>query len=169
MMNRGDQRENIHRGNADRQSFLLALGEACEKTQWQVHAYCLMRNHFHLVIETPQANLVAGTPKDSFAGRQVFEERMEQQRQENAAKEFKAVERGRCLGGEEFRRELLEQVSQRAGASHSGEAVQEAEHARAEWLVVAGLKRLGWNEVDLEARRKGEPRKVELAGELRSA
>ena len=73
------------------------------------------------------------------------------------------------MGCEEFRQELLEQVSQRAGASHYGEAVQDAEHARAERLVVAGLKRLGRNEVDLEARRKGEPRKVELAGELRSA
>ncbi|MBI4662400.1 MAG: transposase, partial [Verrucomicrobia bacterium] len=36
------------------------LAEACVKTGWQVHAYCLMGNHFHLVMETPQANLVAG-------------------------------------------------------------------------------------------------------------
>lgn len=36
------------------------LGKACAKTGWQVHAYCLMTNHFHLVIETPRANLVAG-------------------------------------------------------------------------------------------------------------
>jgi putative transposase len=36
------------------------LGEACQKTGWQAHAYCLMRNHFHWVIETPSANLVAG-------------------------------------------------------------------------------------------------------------
>ena len=38
----------------------MALGEACAKTGWQIHAYCLMRNHFHLVIEIPSANLVAG-------------------------------------------------------------------------------------------------------------
>jgi REP element-mobilizing transposase RayT len=30
------------------------------KTGWQVHAYCLMTNHFHLVVHTPQPNLVAG-------------------------------------------------------------------------------------------------------------
>jgi putative transposase len=36
------------------------LAEACEKTGWQVHALCLMSNHFHLVVETPKANLVAG-------------------------------------------------------------------------------------------------------------
>ena len=36
------------------------LAEACERSGWQVHAYCLMSNHFHLVIETPQPTLVAG-------------------------------------------------------------------------------------------------------------
>jgi REP element-mobilizing transposase RayT len=60
MINRGDQREDIFQDEADRQRFLDTLGEACQKTEWQVHAYCLMRNHFHLVIETPRPNLVAG-------------------------------------------------------------------------------------------------------------
>ena len=36
------------------------LGQACAKTGWQIHAYCLMSNHFHLALETPQPNLVAG-------------------------------------------------------------------------------------------------------------
>src|SRR5579863_6396812 len=60
VMNRGDRREDIFKDDADRERFLAILGEACGKTQWQIHAYCLMRNHFHLVIETPQPNLVAG-------------------------------------------------------------------------------------------------------------
>ena len=60
VMNRGDRRGNIFRDDHDRQCFLSTLAEACTKTEWQVHAWCLMRNHFHLVIETPQANLVAG-------------------------------------------------------------------------------------------------------------
>src|SRR5438876_3545155 len=60
VLNRGDQRENIFKDDEDRKRFLGTLGEACAKTDWQVHTYCLMRNHFHLVIETPQANLVAG-------------------------------------------------------------------------------------------------------------
>ena len=59
-MNRGDQRENIFRDDADRERFLTTLGDACGKTDWWVHAYCLMRNHFHLVIETPQGNLIVG-------------------------------------------------------------------------------------------------------------
>jgi REP element-mobilizing transposase RayT len=59
-MNRGDRREAIFKDGADRQRFLGTLGEACARTEWQVHAYCLMPNHFHLVVETPQANLVTG-------------------------------------------------------------------------------------------------------------
>jgi len=60
VMNRGDRREAIFLDDADRERFLEALGQACGKTGWQVHAYCLMGNHFHLVVETPRANLVAG-------------------------------------------------------------------------------------------------------------
>ena len=53
-------RELIFLDEADRQRFVETLGEACAKTGWQVHAYVLMPNHFHLVVETPQPNLVAG-------------------------------------------------------------------------------------------------------------
>ena len=60
VMNRGDHREPIFRDDHDREQFLTTLGEACAKTGWQVHAWCLMGNHFHLVVEIPQANLVAG-------------------------------------------------------------------------------------------------------------
>ena len=60
LMNRGDRREPIFRDHQDRERFLATLGEGCLKTGWHVHAYCLMPNHFHLVVETPAANLVAG-------------------------------------------------------------------------------------------------------------
>jgi putative transposase len=46
--------------DADRKRFLETLAEAVVKTEWQVHTHCLMANHFHLVVETPQANLIAG-------------------------------------------------------------------------------------------------------------
>ena len=45
LMNRGDRREDIVRDDEDRRRFLATLGETCQKTRWQVHAYCLMRNH----------------------------------------------------------------------------------------------------------------------------
>ncbi|HWM24003.1 MAG TPA: transposase [Chthoniobacterales bacterium] len=60
VMSRGDRRQNIFRSDKDRILFLETLARACGKTQWQVHAYCLMSNHFHLVVETPGGNLVAG-------------------------------------------------------------------------------------------------------------
>src|ERR1017187_253250 len=60
VMNRGDRREPIFKDDKDRLLFLETLGQACLKTDWQVHPWCLMGNHFHLVMETPKANLVAG-------------------------------------------------------------------------------------------------------------
>jgi putative transposase len=60
VMNRGDRRELIFEDDADRHRFLETLEEGCERSGWQVHAYCLMPNHFHLVVETPQPTLVAG-------------------------------------------------------------------------------------------------------------
>ena len=60
VLNRGDRREPIFKDGQDRQAFLDALSAACARTGWQVHAYVLMPNHFHLVVETPQPNLVAG-------------------------------------------------------------------------------------------------------------
>jgi len=60
VMNRGDRREPIFGDDLDLKRFLKTLDEVCAKTDWQVHAYCLMPNHFHLVVETPNANLVAG-------------------------------------------------------------------------------------------------------------
>lgn len=60
VMNRGDRREAIFLTDADRELFLETLEQTCEKTGWQVHAYCLMGNHFHLVVETPRSNLVSG-------------------------------------------------------------------------------------------------------------
>ena len=46
VMNRGDRREALCRDDEDRQKFLWTLGEACLKTKWHVHAYCLMSHHF---------------------------------------------------------------------------------------------------------------------------
>ena len=60
VLDRGDRREAIFKDDADRRRFLETLGEACARTGWRIHAYVLMSNHYHLMIETPQANLVPG-------------------------------------------------------------------------------------------------------------
>jgi REP element-mobilizing transposase RayT len=59
-MNRGDRREPIFKDDADHRRFLDPLGEGCVRTGWRVLAYCRLPNHFHLVVETPPANWVAG-------------------------------------------------------------------------------------------------------------
>jgi len=59
-MNRGDRREPIFKGDQDRLLLLNTLAQACQKTGWRVHALWLLANHFHLVLETPNARLVAG-------------------------------------------------------------------------------------------------------------
>ena len=60
VMNRGDRREAIFRDAKDYACFLQTLAEACAKARWQVPAWCLVPNYFHLVLETPQPTLVAG-------------------------------------------------------------------------------------------------------------
>ena len=261
-MNRGDRREPIVRSDKDRQLFLETLEEACEKTDWQVHAYCLMRNHFHLLVETPRPNLIDGMRwfmstytarfnrrhryfghlfsgryksllvdgsetgylrvagdyvhlnparanllqtnqqlrdyrwssfrwyltapekrpkwlrverllgehgigKDSRAGRREFERRMEARRWEDNAEMWKVMQRGWYLGDDEFRKELLELVHQRAGEYHSGVEIGESMEQKAERLIAAELKRRDWKESDLRNKAKGDPGKVKLALLLR--
>ena len=68
VMSRGDRREAIFADDEDRQRLLETLTEACGKTGWHVHVYCLMRNHFHLVVETPQPNNVAANSRYLMPG-----------------------------------------------------------------------------------------------------
>jgi REP element-mobilizing transposase RayT len=60
VMARGNRRERIFIDDVDRRFFLQTLGEACERTGWRVHAWVLLGNHYHGLIETPEANLSAG-------------------------------------------------------------------------------------------------------------
>jgi len=60
IMSRGDRGEAIVDDEEDARRFFDCVGEVCEKTGWRIHAFCLLRNHYHLLCETPEANLVAG-------------------------------------------------------------------------------------------------------------
>jgi putative transposase len=57
---RGNGRKNIFEDDQDRQIFLSILGSVVKRYNWLCHSYCLMDNHYHLMIETPDANLSAG-------------------------------------------------------------------------------------------------------------
>jgi putative transposase len=61
VMARGSCGQAIFGDHTDRKVFLETLGESCEKTGWRIHAYVLMDNHYHLLAETPEANLKMGS------------------------------------------------------------------------------------------------------------
>lgn len=215
VMNRGDRREPIIHDETDAELFIETLGEACEKTQWLVHAFCLMPNHFHLVFETPDPNLVVGMKwfmgtytsrfnrknklfghlfsgrykslivdgsgneylrtvcayvhlnparakligrkpplksyrwssfpllleppskrpawlrhervfgdlgirRDTARARRDFEERMEAARWDSEPEGWRTIRRGWCPGGGDFRKELLEEMAEKAQTHHYG-------------------------------------------------
>lgn len=57
---RGNARKPIYKDDEDRKIFLDTLNNVKNKYNWICHAYCLMRNHYHLIIETPDGNLANG-------------------------------------------------------------------------------------------------------------
>lgn len=57
---RGDRQEAIFEDDTDRHLFLEILGDAVADFNWLLHAYCLMTNHYHLLLETPDGNLSVG-------------------------------------------------------------------------------------------------------------
>lgn len=60
VMSRGNRQEAVFLDDTDCEVFIDALDEACGRCGWRVHAFVLMGNHYHLLLETPEANLVDG-------------------------------------------------------------------------------------------------------------
>ncbi|HCX33555.1 MAG TPA: addiction module toxin RelE [Rhodocyclaceae bacterium] len=57
---RGDRREDIFEDDEDRSAFLSILGQVAQRFNWVCCAYCLMGNHYHLLVRTPDGNLSRG-------------------------------------------------------------------------------------------------------------
>ena len=62
-MSRGNIKQDIFLSDDDRLDFLEKLADVVSECAWVCYAYCLMGNHYHLLIETPQANLSEGMHK----------------------------------------------------------------------------------------------------------
>jgi len=60
VINRGNYRADIFKTERAKAAFECCLFEVCTKSGWILHAFVLMRNHYHLALETPEGNLVAG-------------------------------------------------------------------------------------------------------------
>lgn len=73
--NRGDRREAIFFDDEDRNVFLRLLGREVEQQRWRLYAYCLMGNHYHLLVETPEPNLSRGMRRLNGVYTQTFNRR----------------------------------------------------------------------------------------------
>jgi putative transposase len=74
---RGNEKRAIFRDDRDREAFLSVLSEAVHLFAWRLHAYVLMGNHYHLLIETPEANLSRGMHRVNAIYSQAFNRRHE--------------------------------------------------------------------------------------------
>lgn len=72
---RGNERREVFRDDEDRRLFLSTLGRTVVRWRWVCHAYCLMSNHYHLLIETPEANLSRGMRQLNGEYTQAFNRR----------------------------------------------------------------------------------------------
>jgi putative transposase len=60
VINRGNYRAEVFRTEGAKAAFEACVFAACEKSHWVLHAFVVMRNHYHLALETPEGNLVTG-------------------------------------------------------------------------------------------------------------
>ncbi len=72
---RGNERRSIFRDDRDRKVFLSLLAEAISLFGWRLHAYVLMGNHYHLLLETPEPNLSRGMHRLNSIYSQLFNKR----------------------------------------------------------------------------------------------
>jgi putative transposase len=72
---RGNERKRIYRETHDRILFLDLFGVTIDRFGWLCHGYCLMGNHYHLIVETPEANLAAGMQQLNSRYAQSFNRR----------------------------------------------------------------------------------------------
>ncbi|MFO0700346.1 MAG: transposase [Nitrospira sp.] len=72
---RGNARQDLFLDDADRRQFLTVLDRVVARFHVRVHAYCLMDNHFHLLVETPEANLSKGMRQLNGVYTQAFNRR----------------------------------------------------------------------------------------------
>jgi len=69
---RGNERKPVYKSDQDRLNFLNTLQHVNKRYNWICHAYCLMDNHYHLLIETPDGNLSAGMRQLNGVYTQLF-------------------------------------------------------------------------------------------------
>ena len=72
---RGNEKKPVFKDDQDRENFLNTLQHVNKRYNWICHAYCLMTNHYHLLIETPDGNLSLGMRQVNSVYTQLFNKR----------------------------------------------------------------------------------------------
>jgi len=72
---RGNEKKNVFKDDIDRDTFLKILAQVNKRYSWSCHSYCLMDNHYHLLIETPEGNLALGMRQLNGVYTQAFNKR----------------------------------------------------------------------------------------------
>src|SRR5512139_2076393 len=72
---RGNEKKPVFKDDTDRLNFLNTLQHVNKRYNWICHAYCLMTNHYHLLIETPEGNLSIGMRQINSVYTQLFNKR----------------------------------------------------------------------------------------------
>jgi hypothetical protein len=106
--------------------------------------------------------------KESRRCRFEFARRMEQRRIEPNDPSAQRIRRGWSFGAEDFIARLLDRIAGSVSEHHHARERSETDEQKAEAIVSARLKKLGWGKRELAARRKSDPQKVALARVLRA-
>lgn len=109
-----------------------------------------------------------GIPSDSAAGREQFGLYLEARRKAEQAGDSAAFPRGWCQGSEEFRQELLLQMTRLVSPKFGGPEWQETSQTKAERILLEELNRRGWELQRLEQLAKADPEKLKIGQRLRA-
>ena len=174
-MCRGNNGQEIFLSDKGRRLFLSTLTEDCTQTGWRIHAYVLMSNHYHILLETPQPNLVDGMRWFQGAYTQRFNAMFKRrghlfhfENDPDAGRrgEFEnQIKRGWYIGSPEFRERLSDQLSRVANKGDNYRGRQRRDHGEdeAERLLAAGLRVLGLRENEVLEMRNNRKEKQTLA------
>ncbi|MFC4656771.1 transposase [Rheinheimera marina] len=144
---RGNEHKAIYLQESDYKKFLKVLEQVCQRYNWLIHAYCLMTNHYHILVETPEANLSIGMRQLNGVYTQAFNRRHQRvghllQGRFNAVlvqKDSHLLEVCRYIVLNPVRAAMVAHCQQWRWSSYG---VSCAPHLAPEWLAVDAMLRL---------------------------
>jgi putative transposase len=148
---------------------LLRTPERLQKYRWSSYpSYLVSRRKREPWLRCDRLFGEHGLMKESRRSRLEFARRMEQRRIEPNDPNAQRIRRGWSFGAEDFIARLLVHITGSVSEHHHAQERKETDEQKAEVIVSARLKKLGWGKTELATRRKSDPQKVALARVLRA-